>query len=441
MTQPWVIQALADLGQTAQEQAAVYGTSATFISYDIIDTPPDLKPLPKKPNRLNMKDHFYNEKLSNVIGFTKQTGEIGLEIECEGRNLFYTPFTWWTTHDDHSLRAVDDHKPVEYVLKVPVSEADLHKALMYLARKLKDSQSEISESTRTSVHVHVNCQDMTIRELYCYICLYLIFEELLVDFSGPNRAGNLFCLRAKDSEFFIQMLESVLKNSNFKQWKEDYRYTACNVNSILKFGSLEFRSMRGCVDIEAIETWVSLLLCIKKASNKYESPIEIFEDFTSLGPLPFFKKTFKNNLAELYENVPRLSHKLWDGARLMRDVAYACKWDKGKKKEHQEEVKYRVGDAYTVLDKVCTVQAVQGNKWYVRDTFTSPGYNLQLIDDQVLYYVFEGDMGLAGAYLKVDVRPGPIEYCPGCGDIMPEDQEPYIPDDYDEDFDPIGDGE
>jgi hypothetical protein len=424
-------------------EAAVYGTSATFISNEA-DTLPD-KLTPKKL-RLTMKDHFYNEKLSNVIGFTKQTGEIGLEIECEGRNLFDTPFAWWTTHDDHSLRSVDDHKPVEYVLKVPVSEADLHKALMYLTRKLKDAGSEISESTRTSVHVHVNCQDMTIRELYCYICLYIIFEELLVDFSGPNRAGNLFCLRAKDSEFFITMLESTLKNGNFKQWKEDYRYTACNVNSVLKFGSLEFRSMRGCVDIEAIETWVSLLLGIKKASSKYESPIEIFEDFTSLGPLPFFKKTFKNKaLAELFENVPRLSHKLWDGARLMRDVAYACKWDKNKKKEHQEEVKYRVGDPYTVLDKVCTVQAVQGNKWYVRDSLTSAGYNLQLENDQVLYYVFEPDMGLGAAYLKVDVRLGPVEYCPGAyqGDYLPDVLDYIPPDDYDEDEDedPIGDGE
>ena len=289
-----------------------------------------------KDDFMNDSGEYYNHKLSQVMQFRTgvQSGEVGLEVECEGVNLFNTPLRYWTCHEDGSLRSTGPHMPVEYVLRNPVKRDELRPCLEYLDAKLKEAGSKVIQSQRTSVHVHINCQKMTIRELYTFICLYMIFEELLVEWSGPDRAGNLFCLRAKDSEYYITMLESVLKQNNFKQWREDYRYSACNVASVCKFGSLEFRSMQGTVDINMIELWVNILLHLKDTAEKYDNPVEIVEEFTELGPLPFFKKIFADHgYRELFEDSPGLSGKLWDGLRLMRDVAYCCPWKKPEQKK------------------------------------------------------------------------------------------------------------
>lgn len=278
--------------------------------------------------KVDSKEAFYNQKITSVVGLPRVSGDIGLEIECEGNNLFRSPFQYWSCHEDGSLRGQGSNTPVEYVLKVPLKREDIRSALQYLDVKLKEAGSKVIKSQRTSVHVHVNCQKLTIRELYCYLCLYMIFEELLVEWSGPDRVGNLFCLRAKDSEFYVSMLESVLKNGNFKMWKDEYRYSSCNVSSILKFGSLEFRSMAGTVDVNVIDTWVSILWMLKQAAEEYDNPIQIVEEFINIGPLPFFKKIFKDKIyRDLFEGRQGLSGKLWDGLRLMRDVAYSCEWN------------------------------------------------------------------------------------------------------------------
>ena len=274
---------------------------------------------------------FYNRTIPNLVSIRggRKSGRIGLEIECEGTKLFNTPFKWWYAKSDGSLRAVGEEQPVEYVLKQPLDLADLNTALHYLDAQLKNAKSHVMQSTRTSVHVHVNVQDMTLRQLYCYILLYIIFEEILVDWSGEQRAGNLFCLRAKDSEFYIRMLEDVLKKSSLQDWREEVRYSSCNVASVTKFGSLEFRSMEGTVNIQRIMTWVELLLFLRDKSLTYDNPVEIVEEFNRLGPLPFFAHIFDvPRFRNLFASVPGLSGKLWDGLRLMRDVAYSCDWVK-----------------------------------------------------------------------------------------------------------------
>lgn len=327
------------------ESWGVSPTAHILPSLQTISLSEQLQPVnPSLNKRPEMKsdEQYYNRRLDQVVVFKggKQAGEVGLEIECEGTNLFRSPFSYWNCHSDGSLRAVKGHDPCEYVLKVPLQRQDLEDALNYLNQKLKESGSEVIQSQRTSVHVHVNCQKMTVRSLYCYLCLYLIFEEILVEWSGPDRAGNLFCLRAKDSDYYVNMLESVLKQKNFKQWRDDYRYSACNVASIPKFGSLEFRSMKGTVDIETILTWVDILLHLKRTSEKYDSPVEIVDDFVNLGPLPFFKKTFGDKYRLLFEGIPGLSGKLWDGLRMMRDVAHSCEWlPPLPKKKRQKKVK------------------------------------------------------------------------------------------------------
>lgn len=300
----------------------------------------------------NDKEQFYNKKITQLFSLgpsRRQKGLIGLEIEAEGRQLFNTPFQYWTCHTDNSLREVDGHPPIEYTLKVPLSLEETETALHYLASKMKDTGSVLAMSNRTSVHVHINCQGATLRQLYTFLCLYFIFEEVLIDWASPERAGNLFCLRAKDSGGFIEMLEYPLKTGGgFAVWHQDSRYSACNVTAIPKFGSLEFRALRGTFDIDLIMKWIKLLLHIKETAKGFDNPIEIVESFHHFGAIPFFQNVFQDKETQsMLANAAGkdLSVKLWDGLRLMRDVAHCCEWRKPlpkKAKETEPEISEEV---------------------------------------------------------------------------------------------------
>lgn len=303
---------------------------------------------PVKPKNINK---IYNipfwEAFKGKIGsHARQEGEIGLEIEAEGMNLFNMPISWWLTHPDGSLRPYKDHPPIEYVLRKPISREDVPKALSYLTKKLKEAGSQFVDSHRTSVHVHVNCQELTIKQIYQYWCLYTIFEEMLVEFSGPDRPGNLFCLSSKQAEYAVTCLEQAIQNENFNDvFSDNLRYTSCNTASLGKFGSLEFRSMRGTVDQNLIQVWVDILLILRDKALSYECPRSIVKDFTRLGPEAFLNKIFSDrpDIRAIFNSRTQAERNksMWEGVRLMKDVAYAIVWDKQiieeKKKEPPKE--------------------------------------------------------------------------------------------------------
>lgn len=339
---------------------------------DYEDPPSPIGSIYRKKQPLKFGNKIYNIPLQDAFPGKypreKPTGEVGLEIECEGMNLFNSPIQFWTTHVDNSLRSHGDHPPIEYVLSKPISRDTVPKALNYLSKKLKEAGSTIDDSTRTSVHVHVNCLPLTIKQIYQYICLYMIFEELLVDFSGPGRPGNLFCLRAKDAEYNVQVLEQAVRNENFNEvFNGEIRYTACNTASLGKFGSLEFRSLRGTVDQELIQVWVDTLLRLKDVALKYDNPRDIVEDFLRLQPEMFLKKVFYGS--DIYQSLRGISKRsqcMWDGLRLMRDVAYAVSWEK-----YDPELEKK-----SLLDKIDAPGRTysENGEYYTVFHPTAPGY-------------------------------------------------------------------
>ena len=322
-------------GLSLQEWLGYYGFTETEATTEYY-----IKYLSSETLKMDKTNKLYNIPIWDAFRSRfsskskKQKGEIGLEIECEGMNLFGAPIQYWSCHNDGSLRNYKDHPPIEYVLREPIERSEVPKALTYLSKKLKEAGSEIAYSPRTSVHVHVNCQDLTLKQIYQYICLYLIFEERLVEFSGPDRIGNLFCLRAKDAEHFLTVMESAIQTENFNEFfSNELRYTSCNTASLGKFGSLEFRSMRGTVDQELIQLWVDILLCLKDKALDYDNPVEIVEDFLDLGTENFLVKVFgsRKDILPIFIDWPDRHRSMWDGLRMMRDVAYAIKWEKQNK--------------------------------------------------------------------------------------------------------------
>ena len=261
-------------------------------------------------------------------------GEVGIEVEVEGRNLPKAPQSYWVHHPDHSLRGAEN---AEYVLKQPCRRTSVTKFLIYLDKFLKAKGAKIDESNRTSVHVHVNMADKSLVQCYNYIILYLIFEDLLTNIAGESRRGNLFCLRARDAEFFVDVLAGYAKARKFNPDPEKLRYTSINVCAMTKFNSLEFRALRGTTDPKIITDWVELLLAIKDASLLYQFPDQILGDFSVLGPDDFVRKVFPEHVP-LFLQQANYHNMMWEGARLVQEIVYATDWTKNVKPKRMFEV-------------------------------------------------------------------------------------------------------
>jgi hypothetical protein len=258
--------------------------------------------------------------VSTIFGKNKLKGDIGLEIEMEGRNLPLgaLPPKDWVMHQDGSLRG----ESAEYVFNGPKTRDATENALNELKMFLKGST--LAFSPRTSVHVHVNATTMPILHVYNMICLYLLVEDVLIQFSGPERESNLFCLRFKDAEALLQMVTDGLENEQYLwNFDENNRYSSLNLSALRKFGSVEFRSMRGNLDKAFIMQWVDVLLRLRELSSEFENPRQIIREFSASGPKEFFARMKLPGLE--FQN--KYSDSMYEGMRLAQDIAFAHNWD------------------------------------------------------------------------------------------------------------------
>lgn len=274
-----------------------------------------------------------NSKLNDQLPFpyVGAEREVGIEIECEGHNLDIPLRYFWEKHQDGSLRG----ESIEYVLKKPIPRGSTLKALEYLSKNLEDNQSRVDISYRTSVHVHLNSQHMKIRDIINQICLYICFEELLLEFCGNARVGNLFCLRVSDAENFLQSVRRFIRSGALRCiTNDDLRYCAINVAALGKYGSLEFRSLRGTTDPQLIQQWISMLLDIRDAAQLYDNPQRICEEMSHLGPVDFICKVFSAENAAILLQQDGISERMFNSVRLAQDIAYCIpSWDMPKPKE------------------------------------------------------------------------------------------------------------
>src|SRR5699024_5165173 len=94
-----------------------------------------------------------------------------------------------------------------------------------------------------------------------------------------------------------------------------------------KYGSLEFRAMRGVDHPKPIIQWASTLLNMREEAKKYDNPKQIIEAFSLQGP-----DNFTDNLVNKLDGVAEANDKegykmLMEGMRNAQFVAYSTDWD------------------------------------------------------------------------------------------------------------------
>jgi len=304
--------------------------------------------------RSGNKTYNYNATVRDQFArHENQSGEIGIEIECEGTHLPAAKdiSEYWTIHADGSLRG----ESAEYVMTKPVNRKNVWPALEYLEKLFAECKTKLKESYRTSVHVHVNMQKIPIRQIFNVILMYGIVEDILTEYAGVTRVGNLFCLRMSDAEFMLQELRQAAERDSYQALNSNgLRYAGCNIKSLFDHNSLEFRAFRGTSDMKLISEWIDIILNIKDSALTYQNPSEMLQNFSNLGPEGFINKNFSPTLRRVIESAPQWRDKITTGVRLVQDVAYANDWAPTPEKSSTEKRELKM--AYYELNNIDLAQ-------------------------------------------------------------------------------------
>lgn len=230
---------------------------------------------------------YENRLLSDVLNNQSDLkNHVGIELEIEGSSLPLVTTKYWKSERDGSLRG----ESFEYVLRKPIPHKEAQKALQEISGIWKKNESKIKDSPNAGTHVHINCSDLTVVQLFNFLTLYLVIEEVLIEICGKDRIGNLFCLRSCDAEYLVDCLTKAVRDSDLSiLHTDDLRYASVNVKALGDYGSLEFRAWRSDGDLEAVNWWVDLLMYLKQQARLIDNPSLIVANVSERSPKNFFE--------------------------------------------------------------------------------------------------------------------------------------------------------
>lgn len=270
----------------------------------------------------------------------KVDGDVGIEIECEVRKQLSKVWDsrFWTLHNDGSLRNIG----YEFVLSRPIKTREIDPALTDWLNNVQYHQLKFVDSKRASVHVHCNVQDYTILEVFNVLASYWLVEPLLLEIAGNERKGNLFCLGINSADTVHSQLITNLKKGQFFQnfSKDSFRYASINLEALYKFGSLEFRIMRGTQDTQLIAKWAKELRSLVDNAKKFKSPHEIITLVSEGKHKRFLRSLFSEDFVD--DLIKATGHswrnKINENVLLILDVLAAKDhWDPAKDEEDEKK--------------------------------------------------------------------------------------------------------
>ena len=186
-------------------------------------------------------------------------GMVGIEIEVENITNSLHPLAYWDIKADGSLR----NNGVELV-SVPLQIKQVQLALEHVYNVLT-ANNKPDFSNRTSVHIHVNCRDLTQNQIYNFILLYALFEKHFYAFAGNKRMNSIFCV-----PLFRTNQLNVLDNVVYGLSPNWHKYCGINLlplyqNQVTQgYGTIEFRHLYGTSNQREILEWINDIMCLRK---------------------------------------------------------------------------------------------------------------------------------------------------------------------------------
>lgn len=237
---------------------------------------------------------------------------VGIEFEYENVHVHNIPPNaygeFYDAVEDGSLR----ERGYEFRFREPFFGEDISSALDVmgdLARAYK-----FSTGPRTSVHVHLDCRDLSTQELHKLAIFYTATERALFNFAGAKRADSNFCVPWYRSNVYFRFIANLKdKGADHKVVKENFsrlsRYSALNLAALSKHGSIEFRQMEGTADMARVKAWVNIIMCLKKAAREYPwKEYDILLHLSQVGANAFVQEIYGARLEGHYT-----PQEIWSG--------------------------------------------------------------------------------------------------------------------------------
>lgn len=212
-----------------------------------------------------LRDYF--EDAENIVG------RYGLEFEVEGGDLPIIRNDKIKSEADGSLR-----EGIEYIFRKPLNKDESLLALQEINTILEASTPTFS--FRTSTHVHINMLDVPYEQVLSTIYMLYLLEPCLIEFSGKGRKGNRFCLGLKDAEWFVSVLQNLFQAGNERNFFRcgrnsvdagDCKYSAINLAPLFYQGSIEVRTLRGTLDENVLNDWLTAFDNILEYVKNFDS--------------------------------------------------------------------------------------------------------------------------------------------------------------------------
>jgi hypothetical protein len=270
---------------------------------------------------------FLNHTVASVVGVRETKGDrVGVELELEGRGVGLADIATrgWNRHHDGSLRG----ESIEFVTAGSKTFAEQKKLNTDLFKKFADNRVKFTDSIRTSTHVHLNYSDKLVKQAINFFSLFTMFEEVLQYYSGEDRKGNLFCISTREAEGIVGILSTGIAKGTLQAFAGDrYKYAACNLSTLFKFGTIEVRTMRGATSAEQVNLWLDILQDMHNyACNVMKSPGELITNLSHDGAIGLMRKIFSpksyEELMRCFPKVATLHYSLMEGARMLQVFAY-----------------------------------------------------------------------------------------------------------------------
>lgn len=206
----------------------------------------------------------------------------GLECEIESIKV---PQNWpgFFVKEDHSLR----NYGFEYV-SPPDTKENLLRSFKDLHASLAFRKKEEAFSDRTSIHVHVNCRSLDLKQVRNIVLLYALFEEYFFKFTEPSRRHNIHCTPLTETYLPVRYCKPLpyLVDS----WS---KYTALNIVPLKTLGTIEFRHMHGHSDAALLDEWLSTIENLWELGKTAEINEKLLKDQDV--PLAWFGYIFKDS--------------------------------------------------------------------------------------------------------------------------------------------------
>ena len=234
---------------------------------------------------------------------------IGVEFEFEGvgaRSVIEaaTQLPFWVSKEDHSLRG----NGREFVFKEPLFGVDATTALSGLVEYA--TKNKYVCNIRTGLHVHVDCRDLYPDQLRSMCIAYAAIEPLIYKWVGNNREESNFCVPWYYSEEAVQAATRILvgltdEHSAAERLRGEaagyQRYAGFNMNSLDRFGSIEFRQLQTTLNLKRVIDWVNMCLSIKKTGMTVPS-VELYKRLNGSKGLDFIEAAIgKENKYQLLQ--------------------------------------------------------------------------------------------------------------------------------------------